>query len=41
MHVLGDALSTAPHITFDALEIPFVELDSVIASYANCSAADR
>ncbi len=35
IHVLGDTLSRAAHIAFNALEIPFIELDSVIGSYEN------
>ncbi len=35
IHVRGDALSRAPHIAFNAVEIPFIELDSVIGSYEN------
>ncbi len=35
IHVLGDTLSRAPYIAFNALEIPFIELDSVIESYEN------
>ncbi len=35
IHVLGDALSRAPHIAFNSLEIPFIQLDSAIGSYEN------
>ncbi len=35
IHVLGDTLSRAPQTAFNAVEIPFIELDSVIGRYEN------